>query len=387
MADNKVSEPAKQAVISVKKSVVISAVVAVMCSMLTAVLVGGLFFLGVKVDSKSREAQRQTVVQEGDVIADVAAELSPSVVSVRTSQTVNVNDVFGGSQQQTSEGAGTGIIVSRDGLVLTNKHVIPEGTTKVVVTLADGTVYDDVSVLGRDPLNDLALLQIKDPKKLTPAKLGNSDSVRTGEKVIAIGNALGEFQNTVTSGIISGVGRPIQASDGNGASEQLTNLFQTDAAINPGNSGGPLVNFNGEVIGINTAVAQGAEGLGFAIPINEAKPIVESAQKDGKITRAYLGVRYSMLNETLAKQLKLTTKQGAYVDNKSSAIIARSPADKAGLNPGDVITKVDGVVLSEKSPLTSVISEHAVGDRVTLTVVRGGQTIMLQATLAEAPAN
>lgn len=355
------------------------------CSLLTAALVGGMFYFGFQIDSNSRQAQRQTVVQEGEVIADIAAELSPSVVSVRTSQTVSVQDVFGGSQQQAAEGAGTGIIVRSDGLILTNKHVIPSGTTSVEVTLADGSVYNNVSVLGRDPLNDLALIKIKNPKKLTPAKLGNSDSVRTGEKVIAIGNALGEFQNTVTSGIISGVGRPIEASDGNGSSEQLTNLFQTDAAINPGNSGGPLVNFNGEVIGINTAIAEGAEGLGFAIPINEAKPIVKSAEETGKISRAYLGVRYTMLNESLAKQLKLDISEGAYIDEKASSVVSGSPADKAGLKPEDIITKVNNIVLSEKNPLSSVIGGLGVGDEVTLTVVRNGESFTVKATLAEAP--
>lgn len=375
----------KQSGHSLKKLIIVSSVTAMICSLITAVLVGSMFYFGFQIDSNSRQAQRQTVVQEGEVISDISAELSPSVVSVRTSQTVSVQDLYGGSQQQTAEGAGTGIIVRSDGLILTNKHVIPSGTTSVEVTLADGTVYRNVSVLGRDPLNDLALIKIKKPKKLTPAKLGNSDSVRTGEKVIAIGNALGEFQNTVTSGIISGVGRPIEASDGNGSSEQLTNLFQTDAAINPGNSGGPLVNFNGEVIGINTAIAEGAEGLGFAIPINEAKPIVKSADETGKISRAYLGVRYTMLNENLANQLKIDTTEGAYIDEKSSSVVSGSPADKAGLKPEDIITKINKIVLSEKSPLSSVIGELNVGDEVTLTVVRNGESFTAKATLAEAP--
>ncbi len=293
-----------------------------------------------------------------------------------------MNDLFGSSR--VVEGAGTGIILNTDGLVLTNKHVIPEGTTKVTVTLADGTKYDDVEVVGRDPLNDLAFVKIKNPKNLVPAKLGDSNSVRTGGKVLAIGNALGEFQNTVTSGIISGVGRPIEASDGNGATEQLTNLFQTDAAINPGNSGGPLVNFSGEVIGVNTAVAAEAQGVGFAIPINEAKSLIESVEQTGKISRPYLGVRYVMLTPDIAKQLDIDETEGAYVGERS--IVADSPAQKAGLKSGDVIIKVNDTKLTQTSPLASVIGQHKVGEEVTLTVMRGGKEVQLKATLEEAPA-
>lgn len=366
-----------------RKLVITSVVVSVLCSLLLMLAVGSVLFATGTLRFGGSELQREVVASEGELIADLAAKVGPSVVSIRTSQSApTVNDLFGSSR--VVEGAGTGIILNTDGLVLTNKHVIPEGTTKVTVTLADGTKYDDVEVVGRDPLNDLAFVKIKNPKNLVPAKLGDSNSVRTGGKVLAIGNALGEFQNTVTSGIISGVGRPIEASDGNGATEQLTNLFQTDAAINPGNSGGPLVNFSGEVIGVNTAVAAEAQGVGFAIPINEAKSLIESVEQTGKISRPYLGVRYVMLTPDIAKQLDIDETEGAYVGERS--IVADSPAQKAGLKSGDVIIKVNDTKLTQTSPLASVIGQHKVGEEVTLTVMRGGKEVQLKATLEEAPA-
>lgn len=347
--------------------------------------VGSIFILIAKLYVGSTDRQRQVIVQEGEVISEIAKEVSPSVVSVRTSQQVVTNGIFGPEARQ-AEGAGTGIIVSSDGMVLTNKHVIPEETKNVSLTLADGVVYNNVEVIGRDPLNDLAVLKIKNPKNLKPAKLGNSDKVVTGTKVIAIGNALGEFQNTVTSGIISGVGRPIEAGDGQGSVEQLSNLFQTDAAINPGNSGGPLVNFSGEVIGINTAIAEGAEGLGFAIPVNEAKPIIESVAKNGKIIRPYLGVRYQMLTPRIADELNLSVSSGALLSGQE-AIVTGSPAQKAGLKSGDVIIKINDVELSDTLPLASVVGRFQVGETVDLTVVRDGKQITAKVKLAEATNN
>jgi serine protease Do len=370
-----------------KKTLLIVSFTSLILLLMVTTIISGLLILD-KLNTDDRMVQRKSVVAEGEVIADIAAEISPSVVSVNTSQITSSSGGLGYFQDsQESEGAGTGIIVDQDGLILTNKHVIPEGTTRVTVTLADGTVYENVRVIGKDTLNDLALLKINKPKKLKAAKLGDSDSVRTGERVIAIGNALGQFQNTVTNGIISGVGRPIEASDGTGSSETLTNLFQTDAAINPGNSGGPLVNFNGEVIGVNTAIAQGAEGLGFSIPINEAKPIIEGAKNTGKIVRAYLGVRYMMLDENLAERLNLKVKRGAFVDRKASAVASGSPAEKAGIKPGDVITKINNITLDSRNTLSSVISRLSVGDNVSIKIIRDGKGLDLTAQLISAPVN
>jgi serine protease Do len=257
------------------------------------------------------------------------------------------------------------------------------------VVLADGTTYNDVTVVGRDPLNDIAFLKINGVKDLPAVELGDSDSVQTGQQVVAIGNALGEFRNSVTSGIISGKGRPIQADDGSGSgsSEQLENLLQTDAAINPGNSGGPLVTLDGKVVGINTAVSEEGQAIGFAIPINDAKGLLNTVLKQGKIVRSYLGVRYISLDKATATQLNLSVSQGAYVtaDRTGSAVVPGSPADKAGLKSGDVITKVDGTDITESHSLASTLSQHSPGDKVTLTLVRDGKTQDVSVTLDPYP--
>lgn len=331
-------------------------------------------------NSKSISENRNTVVlQEGEVIADASKKISPSVVSVRTQMVTQ--SAFGSSA---SEGAGTGIIVSKDGYVVTNKHVVPDGTEKVSVVTSDGKTFENVRVIGRDPVNDLAFLKIDGVDNLTPATLGDSDKVQVGQKAIAVGNALGEFQNTVTQGIISGKGRPVTASDGSKA-ESLTNLFQTDAAINPGNSGGPLININGEVIGINVAVAQGAEGIGFAIPINDAKSLIEGVIQQGTIVRPYLGVQYVMLNVAVAKQLNASRESGAlvYAGGEGEAVVVGSPAEKAGLKRGDIVIKVNGQEVNEENPLASRLNRFKPGDSIDLTVVRDGQEQTLKATLEQ----
>lgn len=314
--------------------------------------------------------RRAQVIAEGEVVTDVAKKVSPSVVSivVKSSQ----SDPYFGSTYQ--EGAGTGIIISKDGYILTNKHVVGDNVTHVQVVTTDGKTYDDVKVIGRDPVNDLAFLKISDVSDLTPAILGDSSKLVVGSKVVAIGNALGEFQTTVTSGIISGVNRSVTAGDET-SYENLSNLIQTDAAINPGNSGGPLVNITGEVIGINTAVSQGAEGIGFAIPINEAKGLIKGVLEKGTIERSYLGVRYVSLTPEVAKRYNLKVTQGAYItpSDSGAAIAAGSPAEKAGLREGDVITKVNGVSLSQSTSLVSQLSQFAPGDKVTLTILRGSE--------------
>lgn len=345
-------------------------------------------YLAGKNQPSSIEKQRQTVVQEGEVIANVAEEVGPSVVSIVTSQKSSINSMYYGTRTRTTQAAGTGLIIDSNGLILTNKHVVPEGTTTLEVVTSDGIRYDDVEVIGRDSLNDLAILKVKNPKDFKAAQLANSDGVRTGQKVIAIGNALGQFQNTVTSGIISGLGRPVEAGDESGsATEQLTNLFQTDAAINSGNSGGPLLNYNGEVIGINTAIAADAQNIGFAIPINEAKGIIETVKSTGKLTRAYLGVQYTMLTADSAKELNLSVSQGAYISTEAGSVVADSPAAKAGLKAGDVITKVSTVKLTDSVSLASAVGRSKVGDTVELSVLRSGKEMKIKVTLNEAPAN
>ena len=326
---------------------------------------------------------RQAIVlSESEVISDVAERLGPSVVSisVETVQQGFFSELF------TQEGAGTGIIVNADGLVLTNRHVIPENVSKVSVITADGTVYEDVEVVDRDTFNDIAFVRIKGGKDLKPAPLGDSDKIKVGDKVIAIGNALGVFDHTVTSGIISGTGRPIVAGDG-AQSEQLQNLLQTDAAINPGNSGGPLVNINGEVIGVNTAVAGGAENIGFAIPINDVKPVVDSVVSTGQIVRPYLGVRYIMLTPAIAEELDLEQSVGAYVtaDAGQPAVLSGSPAEKAGLKVEDIIIEIDGEKVTRDKPLAVIVGRRSVGDTLSLKIVRNGDEQTLSVKLEAAP--
>lgn len=348
-----------------------------------ASFLGSWVFLGSgladNVGSNTITESRRTVLAEGEVVADVAKTVSPSVVSIVT-ESVSNSRFYGPTSQ---EGAGTGIVISKDGYILTNKHVIPEGTRSVTVVLSDGTSYENVSVAGRDPLNDIAFLKIDNVNNLTPAKIGDSGAMSVGQKVVAIGNALGQYQSTVTSGILSGTGRSVTASDGAGT-EQLENLIQTDAAINPGNSGGPLVNLNGEVVGINTAVSADAEGIGFAIPINDAKGLIKGMLDSGQVKRAYLGIRYVTITPSVAKELELPRNTGAYVGGSDGdPIISGGPADKAGLEAEDIITKVDGVELTDKVVLVSQLSQHLPGDTITLTILRDEREQDIRVTLEQ----
>lgn len=309
-----------------------------------------------------------TVTTEESNIAAIAEKVGPSVVSIVTKS--QAQSYYGTVDQ---EGAGTGIIVSSDGYVMTNNHVI-ENSTDVSIVDSEGVAFDDVTVVGRDPLNDVAFLKINSDKTFKPATLGNSSTIRIGQQVVAIGNALGQYSNTVTSGIISGVGRPVTAEAGNGQTESLTDLIQTDASINPGNSGGPLLNMAGQVIGINTAIAQDANGIGFSIPINSTKGVLEGVLKTGKVSRAYLGVNYLSITPEVAKEYNLTVKDGAYVNTASGlAVASGSPAEKAGLKSGDVITKINNETLGKQGSLSSIIGQYKPGDKVTVTYVRDGK--------------
>lgn len=357
-------------------------------------------FLGGWFGSRSQNgnlgsSSSQIVLKESELISEIAKNVGPSVVSVDVVAESTQTDLFGFERSIERQGAGTGFIISKEGIIITNRHVVPQGVTNVAVTLSDGTKLDKVEVIGRTSNNDsldVAFLKITDTKgkDLTPVKIGDSSKVQVGDKVVAIGNALGQFQNTVTSGIISGHGRNVLAGDSTGSNaEQLQDLFQTDAAINQGNSGGPLVNIDGEVIAINTAVATGgAENIGFAIPISNVEGLIKSVLETGKLKRAYLGVRYVPITDEYATEFKLDVKRGAYIvpnDNSGASVVKGSPADKAGLKEKDIITKIDNVELDEKSNLTSVLGRYRVGDKVKLTVARDGRTITLEVTLAEAP--
>lgn len=355
---------------------------------------------GAGLNSGSLSSQKKIVTSQSQLINQIAKTVGPSVVSVNVSITGGPQtDIFGRPvPPRQAAGAGTGIIISKEGLIITNRHVVPAGTTDVSVTLSDGTELEDVTVVGRtnsgDTL-DVAFLKVNDAKdhKLEPAILGDSSQVQVGDAVVAIGNALGQFQNTVTSGIISGYGRSVVASDspdGSGA-ENLNDLFQTDAAINEGNSGGPLVNMNGQVIGINTAVAGGdAENIGFAIPINDVKGLVDQVVATGKFARPYLGVRYIPLTADVAKEYDLKATNGAYIvpsadPSAAPSILPDSPAAHAGLQERDIITAVNGVKVDQTHSLTSLLSKYKPNDKVELTVTRGDDTKHITATLGTMP--
>lgn len=343
-----------------------------------------------RLQNSDTKITREIVEGEGNLINAIAKDVNESVVSINVKATATTRDFFGFNRQYETGGAGTGFILSEDGYIVTNRHVVSEDVTSVTVTLADGTKIDNVEVVGRtntsDPL-DVAFVKIPDASKykLKPVKLGDSEKVEVGDRVVAIGNALGQFQNTVTSGIISGFGRDIEASDGGGV-ETLQNLFQTDAAINSGNSGGPLVNSASEVIGINVATAT-AENISFAIPINDVKSLIDTVLTEGKLERPYLGVRYVPLDKEVAKQLDIDQTEGAYIPESSTnkpSIIADSPADKAGLKEKDIITEIDGAKLDEKNTLVSILGKKRVGDTVTIKYLRDGKEQSATATLEAA---
>lgn len=350
--------------------------------------------------------QKKIVSSQSLLISQIAKDVGPSVVSVNVSITDNSASVIdplnelgiGGGQPSEAQAAGTGVIISSSGLIVTNRHVVPVGTTKVSVTLSDGTELKDVTVVGRtsdsDSL-DVAFLKINDAKgkKLKPATIGDSTKVQVGDDVVAIGNALGQFQNTVTSGIISGYGRSVQAGSSSGSStdsESLDNLFQTDAAINEGNSGGPLVNLNGQVIGMNTAIAGGgAQNIGFAIPINDIRGLINQVLKSGKFERPYLGVRYIPLTADVADQFKLDSINGAFIppagDNPTPSVIPNGPAASSGLQEGDIIAEVDGHKIDQTHSLTSLLDQHQPGDKVKLTIKRDKQELKIDVTLGSVP--
>jgi serine protease Do len=283
-------------------------------------------------------------------------------------------------------GGGTGFIVSSDGLIITNKHVVSDSKAEYTVYLNDGRKFK-AEVLALHPTDDLALIKIK-ANNLPTLVLGDSDKVKIGQFVIAIGNSLGEFQNTVSFGVVSGLRRSITASDQSGNVERLEGLIQTDAAINFGNSGGPLINLKGEVIGVNTAIAGGAENISFAIPINRAKKMIEEIKTKGKIEVPFLGIYYLLINEEVQKKFNLPVDYGAYVYREGqSAIIPNSPAELYGLRDKDIILEMDGEKITPQNSLAQIIMKKSVGQKVNLKVLRDNQTLNIYVILGSLPKN
>ena len=354
---------------------------------------------------------KMDIFKEEEAIVSLVERFAPAVVSIVISKDVPIieqcfinpfendpllNDplfrrFFGNIQipsqcqigiEHKQVGGGTGFIVSSDGLIVTNKHVVLDEKAEYTVITNDGKYYD-VEIIDRDPLMDLAIIKI-DSENLPTVILGNSENIKVGQTVVAIGNALGEFQNTVSVGIISGLSRTITAS-GPGIVEELRNIIQTDAAINQGNSGGPLINLKGEVIGVNTAVAQEAQSIGFAIPVNDAKRAATSVKKYNKIIYPFLGVRFVTLTERLAEENELSVSSGAWLkpDENSPPILEDSPAELAGLKEGDIIIKVAGEKISEKMTLLDLLQRHEAHDIIILRVIRGEEEMNIEVTLEE----
>ncbi|HMB66167.1 MAG TPA: trypsin-like peptidase domain-containing protein [Patescibacteria group bacterium] len=316
------------------------------------------------------------------------AVVNITVYETRDSDTISI-DTREGTQPdiKIEKGAGTGFLISPNGYILTNKHVVetqhPEQTQYRII-LSSGQKYY-AQLIDIDPLNDLAVLKIYD-KDLPYVELGNSDQAVVGSTVIAIGNALGKYQNTVTKGIISGLGRDFTAANKMGQSQVLNNTIQTDAEINLGNSGGPLINLEGKVIGVNVAVDRTGNSIGFAIPVDEVKPVIRSIKKHGQIIRPRLGVRYQMITPQLAAEEELPRESGALIvegKEDTPGVISGSPADKAGLLPGDIVFEINAIKITEDSDLRSVVQRYRPGDKIGLKVQRGEQVFIRVVTLGE----
>ena len=346
--------------------------------------------------NNTTQKQQIKVVTEESVTIDIVKKVGPSVITVVEEAAPNTSgafqfgpfSIFGipspdQNQQTQPASIGSGFIISKEGLIVTNKHVVSDTNSKYQIVTSDEKKFT-VQKIYRDPLNDVAILQI-DPSEnskvdLKPVEMGDSSNLQVGQFVVAIGTALGQFNNTITTGVISGLGRGITAGDAfAGYVEKLDNVIQTDAAINPGNSGGPLVDSAAQVIGINTAIAQGGQNIGFALPINTVKDSLKYFNEHGKFERAYLGISYKMVSKNVAIVNEIA--EGAYVD----VVVKDSPAEKAGIERGDVITNFDGKKISGEDNLANLIAEKKVGDTVSIKIWRDGKTVDLKVVLTSAP--
>ncbi len=316
-------------------------------------------------------------VTEQSATVDAVKKVTPAVVSITSVQST---EGFFGAVSQTKS-SGTGFIVTSDGLIVTNKHVVPDKSVQYSVFTSDGKEYKG-KVQAQDPLNDIAFLKI-DAKNLPTVTIGDSSKLQVGQTVIAIGNALGQYQNSVTEGVVSGIGRAIQAGDSSGSSsESLQNVIQTDAAINPGNSGGPLVNIDGQVIGINTAVDQQGQSIGFAIPINMIKNQINEVKVKGVISRPVLGIRYIPITKEFAARNNLKTDKGVLVYGGSDlAVLPGSAADKAGIKENDIILSIGSDQIDENHSVTGILQKYSPGDKVSLKVLRDNKELNIQVTL------
>ena len=360
--------------------VTIALVTAIISGSLSAAAVANLLrpTAGSSLNEPAGSNVSQVHIDESSAVISAVARVMPAVVTITSSSS---GGVLGGAN-----GVGSGLIYDSNGWILTNKHVV-NGADQLQVTLNDSRVFSG-RVYGIDTLTDLAIVKI-DATGLPAAPIGSSDDLQLGQLAIAIGNPLGTFENTVTTGVVSGLGRQIRAGDATSqSSEQLNNLIQTDAAINPGNSGGPLINSAGQVIGINTAVSQDAQGIGFAIPINVARPIMKLALAGKPVARPWIGVYYALVTKQAATEKHLAADHGVLIGaaaNGAPGVFPGSPADAAGLKDGDQVVAVDGVQITDTHDLGALVLPHLPGDKVVLHVLRDGKTLDITVTLGTLP--
>ncbi|MFH1423376.1 MAG: trypsin-like peptidase domain-containing protein [Candidatus Nealsonbacteria bacterium] len=402
------------------KTIVLIVLLSSFFGFLAGAFSGSLFYSEIEshladVSGVQKIIEKQTITEkyvpqttQEQAIIDAVNEVSPAVVNIVISKDLPVYEQYlvdpfsyqyrqKGTQKQ-NIGSGTGFIVSKDGMVLTNKHVVLDEAADYTVFTNDGQKFS-AKVLARDPLQDLAILKIEAEKKIDAngalnqkdfptVKLGDSDKLQIGQTVIAIGNALGEFRNTVSVGVVSGLGRTITASSGDFV-ETIEDVIQTDAAINKGNSGGPLLNLRGEVIGINTATVLDAQSIGFAIPVNKAKKDITQVNFSGKIVYPYLGVYYVLVTPGLQEEFDLPVDYGAWVGRDASgqktdeAVIADSAAAEAGLKQDDILLEFNGEKITAENSLGKLIQKYNPGDKITLKVLRDKQESTLEVTLGE----
>ncbi len=339
-------------------------------------------------------AEESMLPGSNNVIADIASEVDESVVRISTEREMPMDeshpfyddpffryffpDEFheDNDEPEIREGFGSGFIVSEDGYIVTNQHVI-EGSDRIYVVIKGHEEPFEAEVLWADQGLDLAIIQVDADIDFNPIPLADSDEIRQGEWAIAIGNPFG-FDHTVTTGVVSALGRPIQVPTRDGI-RRYRNLIQTDAAINPGNSGGPLLNIEGEVIGINTAVATRAQGIGFAIPVNEVKFAIEDLEEFGVVQRPWLGVYYRDVTQEIQNHLNLESREGVVVLD----VVRNSPAEEAGIQPYDIILEIDQERIEEMNDLARIIGEKEVGEEIMIRVRRQGQTELLFAEIGQ----
>ena len=342
------------------------------------------------VEEKEIKEAIDFLITKEEAVIWVVEKVSPAVVSVVATRDLPafISPFDFGLPERRGErrevGWGSGFIISTDGLILTNRHVVEDERAEYTVVLNDGREFP-AQVIARDRARDLALLRIKAEESLPAVKLGDSDGLRLGQTVIAIGNVLGEFQNSISKGVVSGLGRTVTARGG-GLVMRMEDVIQTDAAINPGNSGGPLLNLRGEVIGINTAMAIGAENIGFSIPVNQAKEAIQEVKKYGRILHPFLGVRWVSINERIQRENNLPVNYGAWVirgEWREPAIFPNSPAEKVGLQEGDIILEFNQEKITPENSLAKIITRYNPRDRVVLKILRNGRERIVELVLGE----